>query len=536
MAQFHSYRLWNHWFFMRNAILLFISFIILCDTKIESFGMYVEGGGVNVILTVWWNKESAQCGFYTDNSKVAWQLCKFVGGGPTQGPILYCNNEGATPQYTFQVQTLWKYSIRVHGLQINFDNGTSVQYINNFCTNYDFPFTSLRSPGCVTWSTSRRNSVCLDTDNSGGAPCHSIGSIKFDLEHPNINQEVLVHHNQGYDTGTLTCSPTRSPTPSTNSPSKTPSKYPTKSPSKYPTKNPSKAPSKNPSLMPSTSPSTNPSNHPSKNPSMTPTLMPTMQPTLPIYEIDYINGKLCNNLAESTQLYYDVTLNECINHCRSYKYDGTNCTMINYFYYFKNNNDSRCYIFDKICNIQNDINENVNRSMILYKRFYKQCIDYPNDWTDMIGDSCFYYTFSNWCNNGNILKTENEFNILVDTKYGLTAIQACCECGGGVNIFDNVQLSVDNDWVEYEDDVLCSTFTQTDFISKLTQNMSMRDWDNLILYDLCNHFDDLQCEYLLNSNIGPNIYLYDIFMCDYDKNTIDEQIQFIFDIVVIDDI
>eukprot|EP01084_Bolivina_argentea_P165856 288060_1 len=76
---------------------------------------------------------------------------------------------------------------------------------------------------------------------------------------------------------------------------------------------------------------------PSACPSHSPTIEPTVYPTMDFTDIHYLNAAICNNLDENIELYYEGTLNECINKCKQIN----NCTMINYYYYLKSGNDSR---------------------------------------------------------------------------------------------------------------------------------------------------------------------------------------------------
>eukprot|EP01084_Bolivina_argentea_P158529 276132_1 len=248
------------------------------------------------------------------------------------------------------------------------------------------------------------------------------------------------------------------------------------------TSDPTNSPTDSPTNYPTDSPTTS---QPTLNPTHHPTAYPTSNPTYPIYEPYTVNHYLCTNLVDNVGVFHGETFNQCIDEC-------ANCKMVNYFNYFKTNNDSRCYIFDKICNIQPDLH--TNKSVIVFDAFFKECVDYPYDWIDNTADSCDHYVSYNWCNNGNILRQADDFNALVDIKYGLTAIQSCCKCGGGVKLFDDVEVSFDNDWTNV--DILCSAFIHNDFTSQLnTQHESIRNWDNLILYELCQNLIDVDCEY-----------------------------------------
>eukprot|EP01084_Bolivina_argentea_P121768 215806_1 len=283
----------------------------------------------------------------------------------------------------------------------------------------------------------------------------------------------------------------------TSNPTKSPTIDPTTTPTNNPTIDPTASPTTKPTPQPTAIPTAYPTTEPTKEPTHHPTTSPTMEP---VHMVNFfMDGKLCDNLHENTKILYEVTLNKCIDYCDEI---DDECRMINYFHYFKSNNDSRCYIFSELCDIKDDIRYN-NKSIIGYQSYIKECINYPYDWTDKIGDSCFYYETYNWCNNGNILKDENEYNNLIDLKYDLSAIESCCECGGGVFIVDNVQLSYDSSWIDEKNDILCN-WIESDFTLQMNSQTTLRNWDNLILYDLCSNLDDIDCEFLINTQFESN--------------------------------
>eukprot|EP01084_Bolivina_argentea_P125988 223144_1 len=278
---------------------------------------------------------------------------------------------------------------------------------------------------------------------------------------------------------------------------------------------------------PTLSPTTDPTTHPTIS-TIQPTSNPTHNPIVAISEFDFMNGRLCDNLFENIALYYDESLTKCNDRCYELQ---ANCAMINYFDHFKSNNDSRCYIFDKLCSVKVDGNNNT-KSIIGYKIYNKQCIDYPNDWIDYIGDSCGYYELHAWCKNNTILTDENDFVDLIDIRYQLTAIDSCCECGGGSHIMDNVVFSIDNNWIDFEDDILCD-WIDSDFTSQLTTNKTrLRNWNNIILYDLCTDLEDINCDVFIDSEFNHNDYNYSLYLCE--QNTMEQinNFRFIFDIVV----
>eukprot|EP01083_Nonionella_stella_P137188 417463_1 len=184
------------------------------------------------------------------------------------------------------------------------------------------------------------------------------------------------------------------------------------------------------------------------------------------------------------------------------------CRMINFYYYFKSHNDSRCYIFDDICEVVSNDNHGMNHTTMYYKTYRDSCTDYPHDWVDKIGDNCDIYSTYNWCKGGVVLTNEKEFDALADKRYNLAALDACCECGGGIKIKNGVAFSVDQYWNE-PSDILCS-FTLHSFEETRS---SLRKWDNLVLYELCAYLSEVDCAFLVDSQFDSSDHPYSIHLC-----------------------
>eukprot|EP01084_Bolivina_argentea_P175211 303463_1 len=160
---------------------------------------------------------------------------------------------------------------------------------------------------------------------------------------------------------------------------------PTSDPTTTPTTTPTTEPTSEPTIEPTSEPTTMPTTEPTTEPTTDPTHQPTSSPTL--NKVDYfLDGKFCDNLNENTEIHYGGSLGECIDYCDAI---GDECRMMNYFYYFKTNNDSRCYIFNDLCDIKDDTMYN-NKSIIGYQTYNTECINYPYDWIDSVGDYCSY--------------------------------------------------------------------------------------------------------------------------------------------------
>eukprot|EP01083_Nonionella_stella_P047797 127941_1 len=103
-------------------------------------------------------------------------------------------------------------------------------------------------------------------------------------------------------------------------------------------------------LNPTAQPTNFPSNQPTKTTTNEPTPYPTKSPTTKVY-LEYIDALVsCNNLHQSVGIEYNKNLSECMECCGNRK----DCAIFNYFEDFKQINDSRCYIFDTLCDISID--------------------------------------------------------------------------------------------------------------------------------------------------------------------------------------
>eukprot|EP01083_Nonionella_stella_P095156 267091_1 len=194
--------------------------------------------------------------------------------------------------------------------------------------------------------------------------------------------------------------------------------------------------------------------------------------TIDIHQYNYLDDHLCKDLANSIHVRYDVMqMVECIEYCQTMN----DCEMINYFAYaviFMDDAYAQCYIFDTLCELSLDSSENTNRSVVAYKKHAENCTDYPV-WRDNEENACTNYTLQNWC-----LDRHDEFD-------GLSASESCCGCGGGIYTMDNIVMSYDNSWMDW-DDILCTYTPENDTnVSTIS-----RQWDNLILHELCVHLLD----------------------------------------------
>ena len=238
-------------------------------------------------------------------------------------------------------------------------------------------------------------------------------------------------------------------------------------------------------------------------PTTAPTMV-TLSPT-PNIPIQNVNDVTCKDLGLSYNIIYDDNYDECVYQCKI----DSKCIMINYLKYFKTLDDSRCYMYDDICQMKPSIN--INQSIIGYDSNYFSCTSYPINWRDTVGDSCSQYNEYNWCLNG---KPNMNYlnNIYAFEKNGLDGIDVCCNCGGGVYNYDDITLF-------YFNDNNIKRFDNNDLNTYgLNMELQIKSWNNLMLYDIMNNnnidqssnFDDLL---FLDSN-----KLYNIYLCELNNN------------------
>lgn len=161
-----------------------------------------------------------------------------------------------------------------------------------------------------------------------------------------------------------------------------------------------------------------------------------------------------------------------------------------------------------------------------------------------------------WCSNGTITVNVNNFDLLRDSSiYNLSAVETCCDCGGGVTTFD-VLIEFDNsnknkyktakfdakmidydkmywllqqdyiDLFDYHDkidmEMICyQTIDDWLYMADTTNtdefiNFNFKQWHNFDLYQLCNVVNDQIINYQINHNNTKNVQtIKNNVNCDY---------------------
>ena len=243
-----------------------------------------------------------------------------------------------------------------------------------------------------------------------------------------------------------------------------------------------------------------------QQPSMQPTMNPTKTLKPLIRELDIE----CTDLTSAYELLINIDYDGCQYEC----FNDDNCKMVNYFKYLKYNDDTRCYLYNNICNIKNSVN--INQTILGYKSYDFNCQSHPNNWYDSVFDDCQFYSDHHWCNNSQ--PSINYMDTILSYKddNDLTAIDVCCTCGGGSYYYNNIQLM-------YFDKNIFNRYNNIP-INYGNSNKQIKSWNNLMLYDVLNHnnigiFSNFSM-LLFNSNDITSI---NVYLCELnDTDTISQ--------------
>eukprot|EP01084_Bolivina_argentea_P124153 220004_1 len=102
-----------------------------------------------------------------------------------------------------------------------------------------------------------------------------------------------------------------------------------------------------------------------------PSERPTVAPTLDVAPLNQ-HGE-CNNPASAKSRHDFISLSSCIELC-----EQDDCVMIQYYDKLQSDADSRCYIFDQICDLSQNVGKRANSSHIYFKNQFttNYCVDY----------------------------------------------------------------------------------------------------------------------------------------------------------------
>eukprot|EP01083_Nonionella_stella_P088916 248044_1 len=315
-----------------------------------------------------------------------------------------------------------------------------------------------------------------DPDNLRGIEhCAFLG-----IEYPRIKklEDTPCENNAAYP---IICNAPRSPDP-TVSPSRNPSWHPTISSTYHPTTQPTIDPT-------TTSPTTTSPTQPTEAPTTSPTFYPSY------IHWSHLPGISCLNLNDNIESIDHISLNECKYECIN---NYLSCDSIVYFYLLDKTNKPRCYLFSKTCEgyLFTDKGPTNNVSTFIALNVYgngvlSDCINYPLDWEDALSEYCDSYNRS-YCLNNDVLSDELE-NIVLhrDNKYGYSANDVCCVCGGGIYEVDRTYLRPYIQGIFLQNDIesgnVCNWSEHVEAIEKEhgIKFNTFHEWDIDDIFTLC---------------------------------------------------
>eukprot|EP01084_Bolivina_argentea_P129624 228923_1 len=235
----------------------------------------------------------------------------------------------------------------------------------------------------------------------------------------------------------------------------------------------------------------------------------------------------CDIISSAYDIAYAISITQCYDLC----INDTNCKGITYYKYLKvdvNNDPTRCYLLNKICNLIDD-----NLTPVITSFWYNninqqtECINYPNDWTDEFSDNCLRYESLHVCDNS--YNNPSKIFIIDSThsKYNFNAFETCCNCSGSLYQYHTINensniLLIEPLWKSYSNNIfqymICQSYTNsnTHIPSDITQSISKWNFNQFI--SICQHFrNKLYHKYdiiqSISNTINNNISLLSNFNC-----------------------
>eukprot|EP01083_Nonionella_stella_P029932 82226_1 len=244
-------------------------------------------------------------------------------------------------------------------------------------------------------------------------------------------------------------------------------------------------------------------------PTSEPTAEPTMQPTMDRLSFSDFAGYTCSDLSSPMDLLYNMSLNDCQSSCMALStYPSKACVSIVWYEYINPSNPvPRCYIFDKQCDL---VAESTFPTIVSFP-YYDisssiDCVNYPLSWMDQYHDDCDVYQSYSWC--------QSEFNgsttpilSFTDDVYGLTAIDSCCDCNGGLHSYEDDKYLFEIVWKP-------TTDYRVELSTLMCENFKDPQWNSVYFPKMTHRIDT-------NS---PNLNLAQFGgLCEYTQTIISEK-------------
>eukprot|EP01084_Bolivina_argentea_P063408 115781_1 len=220
--------------------------------------------------------------------------------------------------------------------------------------------------------------------------------------------------------------------------------------------------------------------------------------------IDVKGSLICGDLLDNIALINDIDFEQCKFSC-VFDYSES-CVMVN----FIGTNPSKCYLFDVQCTIV--ANKVADETFISLSVVREHCINHPANWADKYGNKCVDYSQGlDKCSNRTVINdtmvSEIESNANVLT--GLTAIDACCECGSELINIDGVSMRFAT--FGNNENILC------EWDNYLTPSEPYKKWNNVYLFNLCQLLvakleTTIDCRMFIEQTYALDV---DFFYCDF---------------------
>eukprot|EP00485_Elphidium_margaritaceum_P017006 CAMPEP_0202728766 /NCGR_PEP_ID=MMETSP1385-20130828/185791_1 /ASSEMBLY_ACC=CAM_ASM_000861 /TAXON_ID=933848 /ORGANISM="Elphidium margaritaceum" /LENGTH=682 /DNA_ID=CAMNT_0049395017 /DNA_START=2263 /DNA_END=4313 /DNA_ORIENTATION=- len=228
--------------------------------------------------------------------------------------------------------------------------------------------------------------------------------------------------------------------------------------------------------------------------------------------MDEFAGYSCAELV-TDDIIRDESLEYCQSVCVSERTDCVQVTWLN----ITSRNSQRCYLFSQSCAslvhdpiniaITSFVHENVSTEV--------ECLNYPLGWQDTLRDECVAYDRYEWCRYA-YNSSVTQILSYADDMYGFSAVDACCDCHGGLHLYKNdllletvwkptalYPLDWDTDFVCQSMDVASSVITDGYLDDNIDLKMDLAEFIGLVEYLLADalHQNDLLLSIRTDDNV-----------------------------------
>ena len=271
-------------------------------------------------------------------------------------------------------------------------------------------------------------------------------------------------------------------------------------------------PTQSPTMAPTTGATSQP---PTLSPSLAPTDSPSGAPTYSPYQMILVPGSYyCVEIGNVDPGYLiaieNIDKNECVFQCQL-GYPDT-CVMVNFVESLNAQFVDTCYIFTEQCTA---VDDPLGLGTVAVKSYKDECLNYPDNFVDRGNNNCLEYFENQLCEDGNVtnLTTMNDVDALKNLATQLSALDACCECGGGIDSFDEVTIA----FADSTSNQGINPFRKQNAQCSFNFNPSDGTWrsfNNMDLWYLCTQLSPmLDCHVFIAKDYSGNV---NFINCNFD--------------------